>query len=243
MNAPGHRRRARLAGRPARRRLRVRLPAARAHRAGRRRGARPAGPGHWARFTGVLVFGVLAGAGRPAGAAAVARRADRRLPAQRRRDRAVRDRGRRHRDRARRDRRPAGHRARRRSPCSWSATRCRRVSAAPELLPQPWGTLGQFLPIGAGGSLLRSTAFFDGAGAAGPAWVLAAYAVAGLLARPGRWRPHPPGGSRRRSRRNAWRLRSERHRLTRVPSYAETAGKGPFITARAISFTREVTPA
>jgi len=55
------------------------------------------------------------------------------------------------------------------------------VSAAPELLPQPWGTVGQFLPIGAGGSLLRSTAFFDGAGGAGPAWVLAGYAVAGLL--------------------------------------------------------------
>jgi hypothetical protein len=54
------------------------------------------------------------------------------------------------------------------------------VSAAPELLPQPWGTLGQFLPIGAGGSLLRSTAFFDGAGGARPAWVLAGYAIAGL---------------------------------------------------------------
>ena len=55
------------------------------------------------------------------------------------------------------------------------------VSAAPELLPQPWGAVGQFLPIGAGGSLLRSTAFFDGAGAAGPAWVLGTYAVVGLL--------------------------------------------------------------
>ncbi|GIF50156.1 hypothetical protein DFJ67_2961 [Asanoa ferruginea] len=55
------------------------------------------------------------------------------------------------------------------------------VNAAPELLPQPWGAIGQFLPIGAGGSLLRSTAFFDGAGGAGPAWVLTAYAVVGLL--------------------------------------------------------------
>ncbi|GIF70525.1 hypothetical protein [Asanoa siamensis] len=55
------------------------------------------------------------------------------------------------------------------------------VSAAPELLPQPWGAIGQFLPIGAGGSLLRSTAFFDGAGGAGPAWVLGAYALVGLL--------------------------------------------------------------
>ena len=54
------------------------------------------------------------------------------------------------------------------------------VSAAPELLPQPWGEVGQWLPVGAGGTLLRSTAFFDGAGGAGPAWVLAAYAVVGL---------------------------------------------------------------
>ncbi|MEV4537403.1 hypothetical protein AB0J82_26855 [Asanoa sp. NPDC049518] len=55
------------------------------------------------------------------------------------------------------------------------------VSAAPELLPQPWGAIGQFLPVGAGGSLLRATAFFDGAGAAGPAWVLGTYALVGSL--------------------------------------------------------------
>jgi hypothetical protein len=54
------------------------------------------------------------------------------------------------------------------------------VAAAPELLPQPWGAIGQYLPIGAGGTLLRSTAFFDGAGAAPAVWVLAAYAVVGL---------------------------------------------------------------
>jgi hypothetical protein len=54
------------------------------------------------------------------------------------------------------------------------------VAAAPELLPQPWGAIGQYLPIGAGGTLLRSTAFFDGVGGAGPAWVLAAYALVGL---------------------------------------------------------------
>jgi hypothetical protein len=55
------------------------------------------------------------------------------------------------------------------------------LTSAPELLPQPWGVVGQFLPPGAGGSLLRSVAFFDGAGAAVPAWVLAAWAGAGLL--------------------------------------------------------------
>jgi hypothetical protein len=29
------------------------------------------------------------------------------------------------------------------------------------MLPTGWGTLGQMLPPGAGGSLLRSTAFFE----------------------------------------------------------------------------------
>jgi hypothetical protein len=56
------------------------------------------------------------------------------------------------------------------------------VSSAPELLPQPAGAVGQLLPPGAGGSLLRSTAFFDGAGAAAPLTVLAAWVGLGLLA-------------------------------------------------------------
>ena len=55
------------------------------------------------------------------------------------------------------------------------------LTSAPELLPQPWGVVGQFLPPGAGGSLLRSVAFFDDAGAAVPALVLAAWAGVGLL--------------------------------------------------------------
>ncbi|GIG85673.1 hypothetical protein [Plantactinospora endophytica] len=55
------------------------------------------------------------------------------------------------------------------------------VGAAPELLPQPWGAVGQWLPVGAGGTLLRSTAFFDGAGATTPLLVLTGYAVGGLL--------------------------------------------------------------
>ncbi|MFI7215246.1 hypothetical protein ACIBP4_29655 [Micromonospora maritima] len=54
------------------------------------------------------------------------------------------------------------------------------VAAAPELLPQPWGTVGQFLPVGAGGTLLRSAAFFDGAGAGRSLAVLAGYALVGL---------------------------------------------------------------
>ncbi|MFI6644089.1 ABC transporter permease [Streptomyces sp. NPDC050504] len=54
------------------------------------------------------------------------------------------------------------------------------VASAPELLPEPVGALGQWLPPGAGGSLLRSVAFFDGAGAAGPLRVLALWAALGL---------------------------------------------------------------
>ncbi|WP_250027818.1 hypothetical protein [Paractinoplanes maris] len=55
------------------------------------------------------------------------------------------------------------------------------IAAAPELLPQPWGELGQWLPIGAGASLLRSVAYFDGGGAAFAVAVLSAYAIGGLL--------------------------------------------------------------
>ncbi|OKI42245.1 hypothetical protein [Micromonospora sp. CB01531] len=54
------------------------------------------------------------------------------------------------------------------------------VSAAPELLPQPWGAVGQYLPVGAGGTLLRAAAFFDGAGGTRPLAVLAGYAVVGI---------------------------------------------------------------
>jgi hypothetical protein len=56
------------------------------------------------------------------------------------------------------------------------------VSSAPELLPQPAGAIGQLLPPGAGGSLLRSTAFFDGAAATEPLIVLVAWVTLGLLA-------------------------------------------------------------
>ncbi|MCX5042705.1 hypothetical protein OG921_05930 [Aldersonia sp. NBC_00410] len=46
------------------------------------------------------------------------------------------------------------------------------ATSAPELLPQPWGAIGQLLPPGAAASLFRSVAFFDGAGAVGPLVVL-----------------------------------------------------------------------
>ncbi|GAA2505661.1 ABC transporter permease [Winogradskya humida] len=55
------------------------------------------------------------------------------------------------------------------------------VSAAPELLPQPWGAVGQFLPIGAGATVLRSDAYFGGRGAGMQVAVLSAYAIVGLI--------------------------------------------------------------
>jgi hypothetical protein len=53
------------------------------------------------------------------------------------------------------------------------------AGSAPELLPQPIGAIGQLLPPGASASLLRSTAFFDGAAAGGHLAVLGAWTLAG----------------------------------------------------------------
>jgi hypothetical protein len=55
------------------------------------------------------------------------------------------------------------------------------MTTAPEFLPEGWGSFGQALPPGAGGSLLRSVAFFDGAGGATPLLVLAAWLAGGVL--------------------------------------------------------------
>src|ERR1700682_1895028 len=55
------------------------------------------------------------------------------------------------------------------------------LNSAPELLPRGWGALGQFLPQGANATLLRSTAFFDGAGATTAIVVLTCWAVAGVV--------------------------------------------------------------
>ena len=54
------------------------------------------------------------------------------------------------------------------------------LTSAPELLPEPWGAIGQAMPLGAGGWLLRSTAFFDGRGIGASVWVLLAWAALGL---------------------------------------------------------------
>ncbi|MFI6516317.1 hypothetical protein ACIBF1_12230 [Spirillospora sp. NPDC050679] len=54
------------------------------------------------------------------------------------------------------------------------------ATSAPEMLPEPWGALGQYLPPGAAATLLRSVAFFDGARSAVPITVLAVWAAAGF---------------------------------------------------------------
>jgi len=53
--------------------------------------------------------------------------------------------------------------------------------SAPELLPGFWRQVGQFLPLGASGSALRNTSYFDGNAVVRPLLVLSAYAVAGVL--------------------------------------------------------------
>ncbi|MEU6432121.1 hypothetical protein ABZ860_39980 [Microbispora sp. NPDC046973] len=55
------------------------------------------------------------------------------------------------------------------------------TATAPEMLPGWSGALGRLLPPGAGGQLLRSTAFFDGHGATRSAIVLATWVTLGLV--------------------------------------------------------------
>lgn len=55
------------------------------------------------------------------------------------------------------------------------------LSSAPEMLPRGWGAFGQFLPQGANATLLRSTAYFDGAGAGSAIIVLSCWALAGAV--------------------------------------------------------------
>jgi hypothetical protein len=55
------------------------------------------------------------------------------------------------------------------------------VASGPEMLPAPAGAIGQLLPPGAGGNLLRSTGFFDGAAAGQHVAVLVAWVALGLV--------------------------------------------------------------
>ncbi|MFF7547700.1 ABC transporter permease [Streptomyces canus] len=54
------------------------------------------------------------------------------------------------------------------------------AASAPRLLPDPVGTIGQWLPPGASATLLRSVSFFDGATATGPVLTLTWWAALGL---------------------------------------------------------------
>ena len=56
------------------------------------------------------------------------------------------------------------------------------ASSAPQLLPTVIGHIGQWLPPGAAGSLLRSTAYFGGHGASGHLYVLITWSILGLVA-------------------------------------------------------------
>jgi hypothetical protein len=55
------------------------------------------------------------------------------------------------------------------------------LATAPEMLPSGWGAFGQWLPQGANATLLRSTAYFDGAGATTAILVLTCWAMIGTL--------------------------------------------------------------
>jgi len=55
------------------------------------------------------------------------------------------------------------------------------LNSAPEMLPSGWGELGQWLPQGATATLLRSTAFFGGAGSIMQILVLTCWALAGTV--------------------------------------------------------------
>jgi hypothetical protein len=55
------------------------------------------------------------------------------------------------------------------------------MTSAPEMLPTGWATLGQWLPPGATGTLLRSVTFFDGAGGTSALWILLGWVALGLV--------------------------------------------------------------
>jgi len=70
------------------------------------------------------------------------------------------------------------------------------LTSAPVLLPTGWGELGQYLPPGAGGTLLRSVVYFDAAKTGTSLAVLAGWAVLGIvlvLVARGRRRAVPAG--------------------------------------------------
>jgi prepilin-type processing-associated H-X9-DG protein len=73
------------------------------------------------------------------------------------------------------------------------------LATGPEMLPPPSGTVGQFLPPGATGTLMRNVAFFDGHGTTTPTVILTCYLITGMIlySIAVRWRPgvRSPGTS------------------------------------------------
>ncbi len=56
------------------------------------------------------------------------------------------------------------------------------ITTSPRLLPAPWGELGQWLPTGAGGTLLRTAAYFPEASVWAPVLILLSWAALGAVA-------------------------------------------------------------
>ena len=54
------------------------------------------------------------------------------------------------------------------------------IPTGSQWLPHPWGTIGQWLPIGAAGNAMRGVGFFDGALAGGSLLVLLGWAIFGV---------------------------------------------------------------
>jgi hypothetical protein len=55
------------------------------------------------------------------------------------------------------------------------------IASSPRLLPGPWGEFGQWLPTGAGGTLLRTVSYFPQAAVWGPVLVLLGWAALGAV--------------------------------------------------------------
>jgi len=93
------------------------------------------------------------------------------------------------------------------------------ATSAPQLLPAAAGRIGQWLPAGAGGNLLRSTAYFNGNGAAGHLSVLIIWSVLGLAA--------IVAGQRFRSRFAAGPARNPPVASSPTAGYDRAAGSSP----------------
>ncbi len=55
------------------------------------------------------------------------------------------------------------------------------IATSPRLLPGPWGAFGQWLPTGAGGTLVRRVWYFPEASVTGPMLILLVWAGLGAL--------------------------------------------------------------